>query len=78
MDVPKTLAGALAVNRAAFGLNYLLRPEQARASWIGRAARKRRPPASASGTITPARVRLCRPERRKGRADGLERHRPSP
>jgi hypothetical protein len=40
MDVPKTLAGALAVNRAAFGLNYLLRPEQARASWIGRAARK--------------------------------------
>jgi hypothetical protein len=40
MDVPRTLAGALAVNRALFGLNYLLRPEQARTSWIGRAARK--------------------------------------
>jgi hypothetical protein len=40
MDVPKTLAGALAVNRALFGLNYLLRPGQARTSWIGRAARK--------------------------------------
>jgi hypothetical protein len=40
MDVPRTLAAALAVNRALFGLNYLLRPEQARTSWIGRAARK--------------------------------------
>jgi hypothetical protein len=40
MDVPRTLAGALAVNRAAFGLTYLLRPQQARGSWIGRAAKK--------------------------------------
>jgi quercetin dioxygenase-like cupin family protein len=40
MDVPKGLAAALAINRAAFGLNYLLRPRQARASWIGRAAKK--------------------------------------
>jgi hypothetical protein len=40
MDVPKLLAGALAVNRAAFGLTYLARPGQARSSWIGRAARK--------------------------------------
>jgi hypothetical protein len=38
MDVPRTLAAALAVNRTAFGLNYLLRPVQARGSWIGRAA----------------------------------------
>src|ERR671928_1728364 len=40
MRLPQILAGALAVNRAAFGLNYLLRPGQARTSWIGRAARK--------------------------------------
>jgi hypothetical protein len=40
MDVPKALAAALALNRAAFGVNYLLRPEQARKSWIGRAANK--------------------------------------
>jgi len=40
MDVPKGLAIGLAVNRAGFGLNYLLRPEQARTSWIGRAAKK--------------------------------------
>jgi hypothetical protein len=40
MDAARTLAGALAVNRTAFGLNYLLRPEQARTSWVGRAARK--------------------------------------
>src|SRR4051794_41478967 len=39
MDLPRTLAAALAVNRAAFGLSYLVRPEQARTSWIGRAAR---------------------------------------
>lgn len=39
MDVPKTMAVALALNRTAFGLNYLVRPEQARTSWIGRAAR---------------------------------------
>lgn len=40
MDAPKTLAVALALNRAAFGLSYLLRPQQARGSWIGRAAKK--------------------------------------
>jgi hypothetical protein len=39
MDLPRTLAAALAFNRSAFGLNYLLRPEEARKSWIGRAAR---------------------------------------
>jgi hypothetical protein len=39
MDVPKTMAAALALNRAAFGLNYLARPQEARSSWIGRAAR---------------------------------------
>ena len=38
MNMPKVLAGALACNRAAFGLNYLLRPQEARTSWIGRAA----------------------------------------
>ena len=38
MTLPKILAGALACSRAAFGLNYLLRPKEARASWIGRAA----------------------------------------
>jgi hypothetical protein len=40
MDVPKALAATLALNRIAFGLGYLVRPEQARTSWIGRAARK--------------------------------------
>jgi hypothetical protein len=40
MNASKSLAGALALNRAAFGVNYLLRPGQARASWIGRAAKK--------------------------------------
>lgn len=38
MDVPKLLAGGLAANRIAFGLNYLARPGEARKSWIGRAA----------------------------------------
>jgi hypothetical protein len=27
MDLPRALAGALALNRTAFGLNYLARPE---------------------------------------------------
>jgi len=40
MKVAKALAAALALNRAAFGLSYLLRPQQARTSWIGRAAKK--------------------------------------
>jgi hypothetical protein len=35
----KVLAGALALNRAAFGLNYLLRPQEARSSWIGGVAK---------------------------------------
>jgi hypothetical protein len=40
MLVPKILAGALALGRAAFGVNYLLRPEEANKSWIGRAAKR--------------------------------------
>jgi hypothetical protein len=40
MNIAKVLAVGLAVNRTAFGLNYFLRPEQARRSWIGRAAKK--------------------------------------
>jgi hypothetical protein len=39
MDLPKTLAAALALNRAAFGLNYLVRPAEARKSWIGPVAK---------------------------------------
>jgi hypothetical protein len=40
MHIPKILAGVLAIGRAGFGVNYLLRPEEADNSWIGRAARK--------------------------------------
>ena len=40
MDVPRTLAAALSLSRVAFGVNYLGRPTAARASWIGRAAKK--------------------------------------
>ena len=40
MDIPRILAGGLAVNRIAFGLNYVLRPESAAPSWIGRSAKK--------------------------------------
>jgi hypothetical protein len=40
MDVAKTLAGGLAANRALFGATYLIKPEQARTSWIGRVAKK--------------------------------------
>jgi hypothetical protein len=40
MDVAKTLAAVLALNRTAFGLSYLMRPQQARTSWIGRVAKK--------------------------------------
>jgi hypothetical protein len=40
MDIFRGLAAALALNRTAFGLSYLLAPEQARKSWIGRAAAK--------------------------------------
>jgi len=40
MDVPKVLAAGLSLSRIGFGLSYLASPEQARTSWIGRAARK--------------------------------------
>ena len=40
MHVAKILAGVLALGRAGFGINYLLRPEEADNSWIGRAAKK--------------------------------------
>src|SRR3954453_3945693 len=40
MDAAKTLAAGLAGNRTLFGANYLIKPKQARISWIGRAARK--------------------------------------
>jgi hypothetical protein len=40
MSMPKAMAAILALNRTAFGLNYLARPEEARTSWIGRAAKK--------------------------------------
>jgi hypothetical protein len=40
MNVAKGLAIGLALSRVGFGLNYLLRPDQARTSWIGRAARQ--------------------------------------
>jgi hypothetical protein len=39
VDIPKTMAATLAVNRIVFGLKYLLRPEAAGPSWIGPAAR---------------------------------------
>jgi len=40
MHVPKILAGTLSIGRAVFGVNYLLRPEEANNTWIGRAAKK--------------------------------------
>jgi hypothetical protein len=40
MDIAKGLAVALSLSRVGFGLSYLLRPGQARQSWIGRAAGK--------------------------------------
>jgi hypothetical protein len=40
MDAARTLATGLAINRIAFGLNYLLRPESAGPSWIGRVAKR--------------------------------------
>jgi hypothetical protein len=40
MDLSKPLATGLAVSRTLFGASYLLRPQQARSNWIGRAARK--------------------------------------
>jgi Domain of unknown function (DUF4267) len=39
VKVARALAGTLAVSRAAFGVNYLLRPEEANRSWIGPVAK---------------------------------------
>jgi uncharacterized protein DUF4267 len=40
MDVVgKTLAGTLALGRMAFGVNYVVRPQEANKSWIGPVAR---------------------------------------
>ena len=39
MDVPRIMAGGLALNRILFGLNYIARPQSAGPSWIGRSAR---------------------------------------
>ena len=38
MDVARVMAAGLAINRVAFGFNYVLRPESAGPSWIGRVA----------------------------------------
>ena len=38
MDLPRIMAVGLAANRMAFGLNYVLHPESAGPSWIGRVA----------------------------------------
>ena len=40
MDVARLLGGGLAINRAAFGLSYVLRPQSAGPTWLGRAARR--------------------------------------
>src|SRR3954469_692851 len=40
MNLAKTLAAGLALSRVVFGTNYLIKPKQARISWIGRAAKK--------------------------------------
>jgi hypothetical protein len=40
MDLSQALATGVAVSRTLFGATYLLRPQQARSNWIGRAARK--------------------------------------
>jgi hypothetical protein len=40
MDLPRIMAVGLAANRMAFGLNYVLRPESAGPSWIGRVAKR--------------------------------------
>jgi hypothetical protein len=40
MELSKALATGLAISRTLFGATYLLRPQQARSNWIGRAARK--------------------------------------
>jgi hypothetical protein len=36
----RILAAGLAINRTAFGINYMVRPESAGPSWIGRAAKR--------------------------------------
>src|SRR5438093_13663835 len=38
-DDPRTLATALALNRVAFGVGYLIAPERTGTGWIGGAAR---------------------------------------
>jgi hypothetical protein len=40
MDLARVMAVGLAANRMAFGLNYVLRPESAGPSWIGRVAKR--------------------------------------
>lgn len=40
MDPSKPLATGLSISRILFGATYLLRPQQARSNWIGRAAKK--------------------------------------
>jgi hypothetical protein len=40
MDLPRIMAVGLAANRMAFGLNYVLHPESAGPSWIGRVAKR--------------------------------------
>lgn len=40
MDASKALATGLSISRALFGATYLVRPQQARSNWIGRAARE--------------------------------------
>jgi hypothetical protein len=39
MDIPRILAGGLALNRIAFGAGYVVRPQSAERSWLGRAAK---------------------------------------
>jgi hypothetical protein len=40
MDLARIMAGGLALNRIAFGLNYVLRPQSAASTWIGRTAKQ--------------------------------------
>lgn len=40
MDLGRSLAAGLALNRIGFGASYLAQPKKARSSWIGRAAKK--------------------------------------
>jgi hypothetical protein len=71
MNVPRLLAGGLAVNRVAFGASYLARPRNAGKSWIGRAARK-------PGAEVMVRSRAASPKRRARLALGAAGLRRSP